>query len=107
MTINTNVESEGTQMDNIIIFPILKRHADGSIDTNSINKDQIDQIAYHYTRQIIHNSEHQGFTMDKTVYRDFDLVYQALKSALSRAADQYHPLQSYVDELDSKENTAE
>lgn len=78
---------------------MLKRSTDGQIDPSSVDKEKLEKLAYHYTRQIIHNTELQGFKLDTAVFRDFDLVFQALKSAFYRAADMHHPLQMYTDEL--------
>lgn len=89
-------------MENVFIFPKLKQTNN---NLNNLTKEEIENITEHYIEQILTNTMRQGLNFNPNVYKDFELVFQSLKSALLRANDMYHPLQNYVDEFELIKNS--
>jgi len=96
-----NLMTADEKHDPVLIYPNVKRAPGDRIDPETISKEDIDKIAFHYVKQLIHHITNRGFPIDKDVFRDIDLTYESFKSALLRSVGKYHPLQGYVDELHS------
>ncbi len=94
-------EENGT----VLIFPLLKKSPQGEVDINEVNKKEIDNLARHYTEQILFNLRNHNIPLGSyNVEKDFNLVFESLKSAILRTVGKHHVMQDYVDHVHMMES---
>lgn len=86
--------------DNLVIMPFFSRYNEKTDFDEETTREQIEHLAFHYSRELIHKINQHGFDLNQTFFKDFELAHEAFKSALLRNIGKYHPLQEYVDTLD-------
>lgn len=94
-------EEEKEKRGTVLIFPLVKKSPEGQVDPNEVSKETIDKMAKHYIEQLVlalknHNLPLNSYSNQK----DFNLVYESLKSAMLRSVGKHHNLQDYVDHVD-------
>lgn len=94
---------KGIHLSNLQIFPLLKKYPlknnAEKIDVESIPEDEIDAIAMHYTKQLVHAFDNQGFPDTGLYFQDITFMQDVMRSLLLRSVNKHDPLQDLVDSI--------
>jgi hypothetical protein len=87
-------------MQNVKVFPLLKRHPSGKINNiEEIHEDELTDLSNHYMSQIVQNLSNHGFILTSSLCKDLSFIEELIKSSLMRSVGQYHPLQEMIDDI--------
>lgn len=100
---------KGNNLSNLHIFPLLKKYPsknnEEKIDIDNIPKNEVEEIAFHYTKQLVHAFHNQGFPDTGLYFQDIDFLQDVLQSILLRAVNKHHPLQDLIGEIYEDNNS--
>lgn len=81
--------------DNVRVLPKFKKFNAGEV----MDKQEITNMAGHYSTQIIHNLRNHGIEPDKKFFLDMNTVNEFLIASIMRRCGMHHPLQDFIDEV--------
>lgn len=90
-------------MTNVVdVFPIIKKfnsERGDKIDVEKVPVGEIQEVAFHYTEQLIHHFKNHGFSDDGFFYKDVDFLNEIIESVLMRAAGKHHYMHDLIDDV--------
>lgn len=89
-------------MSNVILYPFLQKKTFESKDIEAINEEQIDVVADHFTKQLVHQFKNLGLKESQTYYNDITFLSEVIKAVMYRPFDKYHFFQDVIDEVNEK-----
>lgn len=89
-------------MNNVILYPLLKKKELKVEDIENITEEQIDDLSEHFTKQLVHHFNNLGIPESNTYYNDITFLSEVIKAVMYRPFHKYHFFQDVIDEVNEK-----
>lgn len=88
-------------MDNnkVILYPLLSKGKVSKLDVENITEEKIDEVADHFTKQLVHQFHNLGLPESTNYYNDLNFLNEIVKAVMYRSMNKYHYFQDIIDDI--------
>lgn len=87
-------------MANLVLYPFLQKNTQyKKEDLDNITEEKIDEVADHFTKQLVHQFNNLGLPESGVYYNDINFLAEIVKAVMYRSLGKYHFFQDIIDNV--------